>query len=124
MFSQTVKSEVIEASQQWIMAFNKGDIQTCAEKYLSRAVMDVKPLGRYQGREAIQQFWATFVQLTKASGLLYSNIDINVIDENSAKLTASWSMNVARGVINEEHWVKENGTWLLANDDFSVEEQF
>ena len=40
-------------------------------------------------------------------------------------LSADWRMNVGRGVITMEKWVKQSdGNWLLEQDDFEVVEQF
>jgi ketosteroid isomerase-like protein len=121
---ELVELQVSEASKQWIKAFNQGDITACAQTYTSRAVMDARPMGRYDGREAIYEFWSGFVNSTKATDLTYTNVNIEFIDENTAKLSASWSMNVGQGIISEELWVKENNLWLLSYDDFTVEEQF
>jgi len=40
-------------------------------------------------------------------------------------LTADWKMNVGRGIITMERWVKRGeGKWLLEFDDFEVQEQY
>lgn len=124
MPNKTINIEVLDASKQWVVSFNKGDIEACSLKYLNNAVMVVKPIGRYEGRQEINEFWNTFVNTTNATALTYTNIHIEVVDDNSAKLSAQWSMNVARGFITEELWVKENGVWFLSYDDFTVKEEF
>lgn len=124
MSNKLIKIEVLEASKQWIVSFNKADVEVCSKRYSNNAVMDARPIGRYEGREKIYEFWNTFVNSTNATDLTYINIHIEVVDDNSAKLSAQWSMNVASGFITEELWVKENGAWFLSYDDFTVEEQF
>ncbi len=122
--TELIQCEVNEASQQWIMAFNMTDIKTCVETYMTNAVMDSRPMGRYEGREAIYKFWDGFVSSTNAGDLSYSEVDVQIINENTAKLSAKWSMNVGRGFISEELWVNEGQRWFLSYDDFTVEEQF
>ena len=124
MNKDSVEVEVREASKKWISAFNQAEIKTCAETYMSNAVMDARPMGRYEGREAIYEFWNGFVSSAKAGDLSYTNVNVEVIDEHSAKLSAKWSMNVGRGFISEELWVKKNDLWFLSYDEFTVEEKF
>ncbi len=124
MSNKLINLEVLEASKQWIALFNKADVEACSKRYLKNAVMDARPIGKYEGREEIYEFWNTFVSSTNATDLTYSDIVIEVVNDNSAKLSAQWSMNVGRGFISEELWVKENGAWFLSDDDFTVEEQF
>lgn len=119
-----IANEVLNASRQWISAFNRSDAQACASGYLPDAMMHARPMGEYRGREAIETFWRDFMQSTNAGELAYSQIEIEAIDETTATLAASWSMNVGRGIITEERWVKRDGQWYLAYDDFTVQEQF
>lgn len=123
MDSKKIKGEVLEASKKWIESFNKADAETCSKRYLNEAVMEVRPTGKYEGRKEIYEFWNTFINM-KATDLIYTNIKIEVVGENSAKLSAQWSTNICYGFISEELWVKVNGSWFLSYDDFTVEEQF
>jgi hypothetical protein len=86
--------------------------------------MDVRPMGNFKGREAIFGFWNGFVNSTKAKDLVYTDIKIEVVDKNSAILSANWSMNVGKGFITKELWVKTGEDWFLQEDDFTVAEQF
>ena len=124
MTISTTKAEVLNASKKWIEAFNRGDIRYCSEQYLEQAVMDARPMGQYTGRTEIYDFWRNFVSSTGATNLSYTEIDIEVLDKDSAKLSAKWSMNVGKGFISKEFWVKKEGTWFFSEDDFTVEEQF
>ena len=48
-----------------------------------------------------------------------------MIDARSVVLSASWSMNVGRGIITKELWVRQDDqSWLLVEDDFEVQEQY
>ncbi|MGY0400168.1 MAG: YybH family protein [Ostreibacterium sp.] len=114
---------VIEASKQWIEAFNKGDVKTCVEGYDSEAVMRAMPSGLKKGHQEISAFWTPFIQ-SGATNLVYTNVSVEVVDENTAFLSADWSMNVGRGVIYQEKWEKKAGRWVLTYDDFEVLEQF
>ncbi len=81
-------------------------------------------MGNFKGREAIFGFWNGFVNSTKAKDLVYTDIKIEVVDKNSAILSANWSMNVGKGFITKELWVKTGEDWFLQEDDFTVAEQF
>lgn len=124
MDKELIRAEVQNASKKWVETFNKGNIRQCSEAYSENAVMDARPMGRYDGRSAIFEFWKEFVNSTNAKDLVYTDIEIGVVDEISAILSAKWSMNVGKGLITKELWIKTEGTWLLSEDDFTVEEQF
>lgn len=124
MNKEAIKSEVLDASKKWVQAFNERNVKVCSETYLADAVMDARPIGKFEGREAIETFWSDFVSSENAADLVYANVNVVVIGETSAKLSALWSMNVGRGFITQELWVKENCEWFLAYDDFTVEEKF
>ena len=118
--NNTVKNEVAAASQAWIEKFNSGDVAGCIATYENTASMNVYPVGTFIGVGAIEHFWTRFSE-QQPSNLVYSNIIIKVIDENTAVLSADWSMNIAHGFISKELWVKNSsGKWQLVEDDFSV----
>ena len=118
--SDSVIKEVMNASRRWVAQFNQGDIDSCLSTYQENANMQVAPIGGFIGRQAISLFWNDFLN-SKPNNLVYSDIKVNVIDEKRAVLSASWSMNIARGFISKELWVKQSsGEWLLAEDDFTV----
>jgi ketosteroid isomerase-like protein len=124
MNSETIKTEVLDASRKWVESFNHGNTKACADTYLEDAVMEARPMGRFDGRKAIFGFWRGFVNSTNATNLQYSDINIDVVAENNAVLSAKWSMNVGRGFISKELWRKVGDLWFLAEDDFTVEEQY
>lgn len=124
MNKKLITSEVLSTSKKWLEAFNSGNIKACSEAYSENSIMDARPMGSFKGREAIYDFWNGFVNSTNAKDLAYTDIKIEVIDEVSAILSANWSMNVGRGFITKELWVKTGEDWLLLEDDFTVEEQY
>ncbi|MDE1461339.1 YybH family protein [Spartinivicinus poritis] len=122
---KSVEEQVLATSKQWIETFNKGDAKGCSEGYVVDAVMDARPVGQFVGRESILAFWQQFIQSTGASELIYKDVNVDVLDENNAVLSANWQMNVGRGYISKELWQRQgNGQWLLVEDDFTVVEQF
>lgn len=120
---QTVRNEVREASKTWIQHFNQGNTHAIADAYTSDALMVALPFGEYKGRTAISGFWTPFVQ-SGASDLQYSNINIKVIDNDKAILSASWRMNVGEGIITNETWIRKGTTWKLTEDHFEVTKQY
>lgn len=119
-----IETEVLERSKQWIEDFNNKNVKGCVEAYSADAVMTAKPMGTYKGISEIEGFWRPFIE-TGASDLEYSNVVLAVENENTVLLTADWKMNIGRGIILQERWVKHpNGKWLIAYDDFEVQEQY
>ena len=60
-----------------------------------------------------------------AGELKYSDVKLEVVDASIVLLSASWTMNVGRGIITLEKWVlQSDGNWLLAQDDFEIQENF
>ncbi len=106
-------------SSEWIENFNKGNFEHCINAYLDDAAMIVKDVGEFNGKSEITEFWT---QLTKTANYIeYSNINIEVIDEITVHLNASWKMNIAEGVISLEKWVKQNdNSWKLVQDEFEI----
>lgn len=117
-------AEVKAASAAWIAGFNAGDVDRCVAGYQPDAVMVVTPTGTFTGTEAIDGFWRPFMG-SGAKDLVYTDVELKHIDDGTVTLAASWSMNVGRGIITEERWVRQDdGTWLLAYDAFEIQEQF
>ena len=116
----TIRNNVMQASAQWISDFNQGNVQTCINRYLPSATMQVHPFGKFTSIEAIADFWLEFAK-SNPSDLVYRNVDIKVLSEGQAILSANWSMNIASGFISKELWTRaEDGQWYLEEDDFSV----
>lgn len=117
-------TEALTASIAWIRSFNQGDPRACADAYAPNAWMHAQPFGRYEGTEAIYTFWAEFLK-TGAGELRYQDVNVHVLDDNRVRLQARWSMNVGRGVISNELWVRQpSGDWKLVEDAFEVQEQY
>ena len=121
---ESLCNEVLSRSQQWIAAFNRGNIDDCIAAYTSTAVMHAKPMGTFQGIEAIAKFWKDFMALGPEN-LSYSEIKLESVDEQTVLLSANWRMNVGQGIITMEKWIQQDdGDWKLAQDDFEVLKQF
>ncbi len=121
---QTVQKEVLTHSQQWIQDFNQGNAEGCIAAYTADAVMRAIPMGTFQGIDAIAGFWKPFMA-SGAQNLEYHDVKIKIVNDSTVHLSASWSMNVGRGIITKEKWGKQaGGNWQLEEDDFEVLEQF
>ena len=115
-----VVSVVSDASDRWIAAFNNGDAATAAAQYTHNAVMVVEPFGTYTGRSEIQEFWENIIE-SGFDDVEYILPEIEVISANSAIISSGWRMNNAFGLITKELWIlDENGTALLAEDEFQI----
>lgn len=118
--SQSIRQAVMQASREWITDFNQGNVQACIERYLPEASMQISPFGRFDGVDAIGTFWNEFAKSGPAQ-LVYRNVEIKVLNDKQAILSANWSMNIASGFISKELWaLNEDGQWYLEEDDFSV----
>lgn len=119
-----IEAEVLERSRQWIQDFNNKNVRGCVDAYTANAVVNARPMGTFNGIAEIEGFWRPFIE-TGASDLEYNNIVVAVENDNTVLLKADWSMNIGKGVIIQERWVKQaDGKWLLEHDDFEVQEQY
>lgn len=118
-----VALEVLKASKEWIEAFNNGDAKACVAPYYDNAIMSAMPFGIKKGIKEITEFWVPFIA-SGATDLVYTNVGIEVVDENTAFLSANWSMNVGRGIIYSEKWEKKDGKWGYSYDNFEVLERY
>ena len=122
--TDALKQAVLATSGSWIAGFNRGDVAACVAAYAPDAVMNASPMGRFTGRAEIEGFWRPFLE-SGAGELVYRDVQLEVIDARSVVLSASWSMNVGRGIITKELWVRQDDqSWLLQEDDFEVQEQY
>ncbi|WP_028764609.1 cysteine hydrolase family protein [Shewanella colwelliana] len=118
--SQSIRQSVMQASREWIANFNQGNVQACIDRYQQGATMQVSPFGRFNGISAIGAFWSEFAKSGPAQ-LVYRNVEIKVLNDKQAILSANWSMNIASGFISKELWtLNDDGHWYLEEDDFSV----
>ncbi len=119
-----LKQAVAARSQAWIESFNNGDVDACVGAYQTDAVINAKPLGTFKGLAEIDGFWRPFMA-SGAGDLKYQDIKLQVVDSSTVLLSARWSMNVGSGVITMEKWVRQqDGNWLLAQDDFEIQENY
>lgn len=121
--AQKVEKEVLKASENWISNFNKGNTTEIANAYTEDAIMVAKPFGTFEGRKTISKFWIPFVE-SGATDLKYTNTKVKIVSKTKAIISSDWSMNVGKGIITNETWIKINGTWKVKNDHFEVTEQF
>ena len=121
--TQKVEKEVLKASENWISYFNKGNTTEIANAYTEDAIMVAKPFGTFEGRKAISEFWTPFVE-SGATDLKYTNTKLKIVSKTEAVISSDWSMNVGKGIITNETWIKVNGNWKLKEDHFEVTEQF
>lgn len=121
--TKKVEKEVLKASENWISHFNKGNTTEIANAYTEDAIMVAKPFGTFEGRKAISEFWTPFVE-SGAKDLKYTNTKVKIVSKTEAVISSEWSMNVGKGIITNETWIKVNGNWKLKEDHFEVSEQF
>lgn len=107
------------SSQIWVDAFNRGDLDHCADTYTETALLEAKPFGTFKGREAIRAFWADLLN-KGARNLNYEHIKLDQLDARTMILSARWTMNIGGGVISVERWEEINGRWMLTEDRFEV----
>jgi ketosteroid isomerase-like protein len=124
MLSEEQKKVVIEtvkkASEEWISAFNSGDVEGCVAQYETEAVMNVNPFGQFSGTDQIRAFWQKLIG-DGFSDVEYVDPKIEVINETRAELKAGWKMNKAHGVIHRELWVLQaDGSAKLREDNFEA----
>ncbi|APD05915.1 hypothetical protein UJ101_00366 [Flavobacteriaceae bacterium UJ101] len=122
--NHTQLEEVLKASKGWMNAFNTGNAKGCANAYTENTKMVVTPMGTYEGKQAVFEFWDTLIN-QGAKDVVYTNTKLETIDDRTVLLSANWSMNIGRGIITEEKWVKQDdGKWLLEFDAFEIQEQY
>ncbi len=110
-------------TRAWIENFNKGNIEYCINAYTEDAIMNIKNVGEFKGKEAIANFWSELTQ--KANYIEYSNTNIKVLDEKTIHLDSDWKMNIGEGIITLEEWIKqEDGSWKLFKDAFEIKKQY
>lgn len=116
--------DVLAACQQgienWKKAFNAQDAKGCADQYSQNCTMHARPLGTFEGREAIEAFWQEIID-QGFRDVSYTEVNWQPYGEDGYILTSKWTMNNAFGVVHREHWVVESdGHARLAEDDFEI----
>lgn len=118
-----VRHATEKASQGWKAAFNAGDAKAAAGFYESDAIMIAKPFGTFKGHSKIEAFWTDLIG-KGAKNVEYFDTELTVLDATSARIRSNWRMNVASGVITNEHWVlQEDGKMLLREDHFEAKKE-
>mmetsp|Transcript_3965 Transcript_3965/g.9511 ORF Transcript_3965/g.9511 Transcript_3965/m.9511 type:complete len:140 (-) Transcript_3965:144-563(-) len=132
---ETVRREVLEASQAQIKSFNDGDAATLAETYLPDGTLnDHSSLSAEHssvvGREKITQFWDGLIRQSSLSSPRGSpraevkDVKVMPLDEASCKLERSASLG-SGDVVSKETWVKgKDGEWKVAEDNVTVVQSF
>lgn len=121
METNTVLEACKRGINAWQTAFNHQDAKGCAEQYMENCVMDARPFGRFEGRQAIQAFWQGIIDQGFCD-VAYTDVNWEPCGENGYILTSKWTMNKAFGVVHKELWVVESdGHARLASDDFEVQ---
>ncbi len=116
----TLQIAVTNASKAWKDAFNAGDAAGATALYEDDAIMVVKPFGTFKGKTEILAFWTNLVN-KGFDNVVYSKTTTTILDDHSARVSASWTMNNAHGIITNEYWVlQEDGRALLREDHFEV----
>ena len=125
LLDQMARAEVMHTSRTWVTSFNAGDLDACFRGYTKEAELCAKPIGSVRGRDEIEAFWRDFVSQTGATDLQYDHVRIEVDSPTRVRLAADWRMNVGRGVITKELWVRQSdGVWRLEEDHFEVQERW
>ena len=123
MQNEKILKEFQEYTNAWIENFNKGNIQYCIDAYTNDAIMNIKDVGEFVGKDAIAGFWKELTK--KANHIEYSNTNIKIIDEKTVHLDSDWKMNIGEGIITLEEWIKQDdNSWKLVNDAFEIKKQY
>ncbi len=116
-----LSTAVAQGSRAWRDAFNAGDAAAAAALYEEDAVMVVTPLGRFEGRDQIQAFWADIIAKGFDDIVYRNTTTVLASDLSAAQVSATWAMNQAHGVITNETWVLQpDGRALLRQDHFEI----
>jgi ketosteroid isomerase-like protein len=123
MNKEAILKDFEHYTNAWIKNFNQGNVQYCIDAYTQDAVLNIKNVGDFKGKEAIAKFWNDLTQ--NANHIEYLNTHIHVIDEKTVHLNSDWKMNIAEGIITLEEWVKQDdGSWKLVKDAFEITKQY
>ncbi|WP_107498571.1 nuclear transport factor 2 family protein [Thalassobius sp. I31.1] len=116
-----IETAALAKLAEWKTAFNSGNGAGCAACYEEDAVMTAAPFGTFRGRAEIQAFWDDLVSKGFAD-VAYTDAKVEVLNENEAVISASWTMNNAHGIITRELWVMQpDGQALLREDNFEAQ---
>ncbi|WP_420571246.1 hypothetical protein [Kordia sp.] len=121
--SHEALEEVIKASIKWTTGFNTGNGTICGNGYSENATMNAVPFASINGKKGIKDFWTKLIK-DGATNLTYHNPTFQAITNNTATLSASWSMNIGEGKIYQEKWEKKGNEWVLTYDEFQVLKQY
>ena len=119
------EATVLEACKKgiaaWQVAFNAQDAQGCADQYTDNCVMEARPFGTFEGKEAIKDFWQNIIDQGFAD-VAYTDVTWEEHEDGGYILSSKWTMNKAFGAVHREHWVvQDDGHARLVSDDFEVQ---
>ena len=124
-FKIDFEKKSVRAVRNWIANFNTGDVTACVCRLYAQRHHAGHTVGNVFGPGSDRRAFGGPSWLQGLGNWSYDNIRLEVVDESTVLLSADWRMNVGRGVITMEKWVKQSdGNWLLEQDDFEVVEQF
>ncbi len=105
----------------WQQAFNGQDAKGCAAQYTKECVMEARPFGVFEGRDAIENFWQGIID-QGFDDVNYTDVLWEPEGDDGYILTAKWTMNKAFGVVHKEHWaMQSDGSAKLVSDCFEVQ---
>jgi pimeloyl-ACP methyl ester carboxylesterase/ketosteroid isomerase-like protein len=122
---QKVTKEINLITSKWEKDFSLEAKNKKAKKivdvYAENALLQAMPasFGTFQGKNNIRKFWQSALD-GGASDMIYHSKNILVLDDKTALLSATWSMNLFQGIITLEKWVKINHKWNLVEDNFEI----
>jgi uncharacterized protein (TIGR02246 family) len=99
---------------QWTTAYNAGDAKALAALYDKDAVLSTKPMGSFEGRDAIQSFWKEDFGTGKPTTKL-TLTDVYVAGE-MAHLEGQYEV-ADRGKITNGHYVQ---LWMQDGEDWRI----
>jgi ketosteroid isomerase-like protein len=112
-----VQHDPVMANQfesQWTTAYNAGDAKALAALYDKDAVLSTKPMGSFEGRDAIQSFWKEDFGTGKPTTKL-TLTDVYVAGE-MAHLEGQYEV-ADRGKITNGHYVQ---LWMQDGEDWRI----
>lgn len=121
--SHMMLKDIIQASKQWIIAFNSAKGNICGDSYSDNAYMNAIPFASIEGKKKIKNFWTQLIS-DGAKHLIYHQPSFEITSDKTALLSADWSMNIGEGKIYQEKWEMIKHKWKLSYDEFQVTKQY
>ena len=119
----TIALEVLNASKNWISAFNNGDVKTCLKNYDSSAIVRAISNEIVIGTKEIFKSLTSIIE-SGTSNIIYNDISIEVASETTVFLSANWTTNISSGKIYQEKWQKKDDNWVITYHDIHLLKKF